>query len=306
MTSLDGRAVVITGAGQGLGRAFAMEVAAVGAAVVVNDIDGDLAWETVEAIRAVGGAAVGSEHSVADVDEAQGIVDLCVAEFGRVDGLVNNAGLNYEALPPDEDPRLVRALIEVNVLGVIYTGLAAVRAMAGHGGSIVNISSGAALGQRTLGTYAASKGAVASLTYSWALDLEPAGVRVNAVCPVAQTRMVLGSERARRNCPPGSTPDKIAPLVVFLLGDRSAGVTGQMIRCNGPQLHIVGQPYLKSPILERDNWDSDNVERAFAEVFHAHLEPYGLEKQLPPTLRKWLSWPDDDRVEDDSVHIVRQ
>ncbi|HEY0448540.1 SDR family oxidoreductase [Actinophytocola sp.] len=290
MTSLDGRAVVVTGAGRGLGRAFAMHVAEMGAAVVVNDIDGELARGTAAAIEADGGCAVVSEHSVAEPEQAQAIVDLCVHEFGQVDGLVNNAAVNYETLPLDEDPRLAGELIQVNVLGVIYTGLAAVRAMAGRGGSIVNISSGASLGQRTLATYAASKGAVASLTYSWALDLEAVGIRVNAVCPVAQTRMVLGSERALRNCPPDSTPDKIAPLVSFLLGDRSLGVTGQMIRCNGPQLHIVGQPYLKAPILERESWDSESVERAFSEVFHAHLEPYGLEKRLPPLLRKWLPW----------------
>jgi hypothetical protein len=62
-----------------------------------------------------------------------------------------------------------------------------------------------------------------------------------------------------------------------------------MIRCNGPQLHLVGQPYFKAPILERDTWDTDTVERAFTEVFQAHLEPYGLEKRLPPRLRDWLT-----------------
>jgi NAD(P)-dependent dehydrogenase (short-subunit alcohol dehydrogenase family) len=292
MTSLDGRAVVVTGAGRGLGQAYAVHAAQFGAAVVVNDIDGDRAEETAALIRASGGAAVCSAHDVADIDEAQGIVDLCVKEFGQLDGLVNNAGVTYDALPPDEDPKLVRELIEVNVLGVIYTGLAAVRAMTGRGGSIVNVSSGAALGQRALGTYAASKGAVASLTYSWALDLEPVGIRVNAVCPLARTRMVLASERALRGCPSDATPDRVAPLVVFLLGERSAGVTGQLIRCAGPQLHVVGQPYLKTPILERDGWDVASVEHAFAEVFHANLEPYGLEKRLPPTLRKWHAEPE--------------
>ncbi|MFL6124279.1 SDR family NAD(P)-dependent oxidoreductase [Actinophytocola sp.] len=287
LTTLDGRAVIVTGAGQGLGRAFARHAAGVGAAVVVNDVDADLAQETVAAITDVGGVAVVSRHSVADAHEARALVDLCVAEFGRVDGLVNNAALNYSALPWEEDLDRVRELVEVNVLGVIYTGLAAVRAMK-PGASIVNISSGALLGQRALGTYAASKGAVASLTYSWALDLEAAGIRVNAVCPLARTRMALATERSMRNCPPDRTPERIAPLVTYLLGDRSFGVTGQVIRCNGPQLHIMGQPYFKAPVLTRDNWDDESVARAFAEVFGAHLEPYGMEKRLPPTLRDWL------------------
>ncbi|HEU5471447.1 MAG TPA: SDR family oxidoreductase [Actinophytocola sp.] len=290
MTYLDGKAVVVTGAGRGLGEAFATHLAEAGAGILVNDVDAAAARRTAAAIRAAGHPAVASAHSVSDPEQAQAIVDLCVDTYGQIDGLVNNAGLNYEALSWEDDPGRARELIEVNVLGTLYTGLAAMRAMKNRGGgSIVNISSGASLGQRTLATYSASKGAVASLTYSWALDLEAVGIRVNAVCPLAHTRMVRSSERALRKCPPDRTPDRIAPLVVFLIGDRSVGITGQMIRCTGPQLHIIGQPYLKSPILERDNWDSETIERAFAEVFQAHLEPYGLEKRMPPRLRDWLT-----------------
>ncbi|QFU86900.1 SDR family NAD(P)-dependent oxidoreductase [Amycolatopsis sp. YIM 10] len=290
---LEHKAVVVTGGGRGLGEAFAVHAAQAGAAVVVNDVDADLAERTAAGIRAHGGRAVASGHSVADPVQARAIIDRCVTEFGRIDGLVSNAGLNYEALPWEEDPAQVRELVEVNVLGVMYTGMAAAEAMVaqGGGGSIVNISSGASLGQRKLGVYAASKGAVASLTYSWALDLEEVGIRVNAVCPLAHTRMVWKSERSLRNCPPDRTPSRIAPLVLFLLGDNSAGITGQMIRCNGPQLHIVGQPHLKAPILERPVWDTESVERAFDEVFSAHLEPYGLEKRVPPKLRKWTENP---------------
>lgn len=288
---MQDRAVVVTGAGRGLGEAFAVHLAQAGAAVVVNDIDADLAERTAANIRAHGGRAVASGHTVTDPVQAQAIVDLCVSEFGAIDGLVNNAGLNYESLPWEEDLDEVRELVEVNVLGVMYTGIAAVKAMVdqGRGGAIVNISSGASLGQRKLGVYAASKGAVASLTYSWALDLEDSGIRINAVCPLAHTRMVWKSERSLRNCPPDRTPSRIAPVVLFLLSDDAEGITGQLVRCNGPQLHIVGQPYLKAPILERQTWDTETVRQAFDEVFSAHLEPYGLEKRVPPRLRKWTT-----------------
>lgn len=290
---LERKAIVVTGAGRGLGEAFAVHIAHAGAAVVVNDIDADLAERTAENIRAHGGRAVASGHSVADPEQAAAIVEQCVGEFGAIDGLVNNAGLNYEALPWQDDAEQMRELVEVNVLGTMYAGIAAAKAMVerGRGGSIVNISSGASLGQRKLGAYAASKGAVASLTYSWALDMEDAGIRVNAVCPLAHTRMVWKSERALRNCPPERTPSRIAPVVLFLLGDGAEGITGQLIRCNGSQLHVLAQPYFKAPILERPVWDTDSVQRAFDEVFGAHLEPYGLEKRVPPRLRKWTEIP---------------
>jgi NAD(P)-dependent dehydrogenase (short-subunit alcohol dehydrogenase family) len=286
MGILDGKAVVITGAGRGLGEAYAMHAALAGASVVVNDNDGDLAERVAEHIRGYGGRAVASNHTVADPSEAAKIVELCVDEFGRVDGLVNNAGLNYETAPWEDDPETIKHVVEVNVLGVIYVGIAAMRAMrTTGGGSIINISSGASFGQRKLATYSATKGAVASLSYSWALDLESEGIRVNAVCPVAHTRMVWKSERSLRAIPADRTPGKVAPLVLFLLSDRAEGITGQVIRCNGRQLHIVGQPYFKQPILESDNWDTASVERAFTGVLQAHLEPYGLEKRMPPRLR---------------------
>ncbi|OQO92222.1 short-chain dehydrogenase [Saccharomonospora piscinae] len=285
---LEGKAVVVTGAGRGLGEAFATHAAQAGAAVVVNDVDAELAERTAANIAAHGGRVVASGHDVADPGQASALVELAVSEFGGVHGLVNNAGLNYEAVSWQDDPADVRRLVETNVLGVIYVGTAAARAMVRHGGgSIVNISSGASFGQRRLATYSASKGAVASLTYSWALDMEEVGIRVNAVCPLAHTRMVWASERSLRNCPPDRTPSRIAPLVVFLLGDDAHGITGQLVRCNGSDLHIVGQPYVKEPVLRRPVWDTTSVRRAFAEVFAAQLEPYGLEKRVPPTMREW-------------------
>ncbi len=290
MGMLDGKAIVVTGAGRGLGEAYATHAAHAGASVVVNDIDAALAKQTAENIRGYGGVVVDSGHDVADPEQARAIVATCVAEFGRIDGLVNNAGLNYEASPLEDDYGRMRELFEVNVFGTFNCGLAAVEAMreAGGAGAIVNISSGAHFGQRRLGAYSASKGAVASMTYSWALDLDELGIRVNAVCPVAHTRMVRKSERSLRSIPPDRTPGKVAPLVLFLLSDSARGITGQLIRCDGSDLHVVGQPYFKQPILHRETWDTDGVERAFNEVFQSHLEPFGLEKRLPQRLRELL------------------
>lgn len=287
-SGMDGKAVVVTGAGRGLGAAFATYLAASGAGVVVNDVDADVVAEVCGRIRAAGGAAAPCVASVADPLDAERIIDTAVTEFGALHGLVNNAGLNYTAMPWDDDAARARELVEVNVLGVVNVGLAAIARMREAGaGSIVNVSSGALLGQRGLGAYAASKGAVASLTWSWALDLEDAGIRVNALCPKAYTRMVWESPRRAELSGPTETPDRIAPVVRFLLSDRAAGITGQVVRCTGTQLHLLGSPTFKAPVLERDEWDLASVERAFAEVLGGVLEPYGLERRQPPSLREW-------------------
>lgn len=290
MGILDGKAIVVTGAGRGLGEAYATHAAHAGASVIVNDIDVELAKQTAENIQAHGGTAVHDGHDVTDPDQARALIATCIAEFGTIDGLVNNAGLNYEASPLEDDYARMRELFDVNVFGVFSCGIAAIDAMreANVAGSIVNVASGAMLGQRRLGAYAASKGAVASLTLSWALDLDALGIRVNAVCPVAHTRMVWKSERSLRSIPPDRTPSKVAPLVVFLLADAANGITGQIVRLNGTDLHVVGQPYFKQPILHRDNWDTTSITRAFDEVFQAHLEPFGLEKRLPQRLHELL------------------
>lgn len=286
MGVLDGKAVVVTGAGRGLGEAFAVDAARAGAKVLANDLDGELAEAVVHRIAAAGGRAVASAQSVRDPDQASAIVERCLAEFGRVDGLVNNAAVHYEALPWEEKVDAARELIEVNVLGALYCGTAALRVMRRQrSGSIVNISSSAAFGQRGAGAYSASKGAITSLTYSWAVDLESLGVRVNGVCPRAWTRIVECSPASQTTCPRDSTPDQIAPLITYLLSDRSAPMTGQMIRFTGDELQLVRQPAGKSPVLRGEGWDVEDIAAAFGGLLDEHLEPYGLEQRQPAALR---------------------
>ncbi|MGH3916995.1 MAG: SDR family NAD(P)-dependent oxidoreductase [Pseudonocardiaceae bacterium] len=286
MDLLQGKAVVITGAGRGLGEAYAVHAARAGARVVVNDVEGDLAEEVARRIIGEGGRAIASSQSVRDPDQASAVIERCLAQFGSVDGLVNNAGLYHEAMPWAEDVVAARKLIEVNVLGVLYCGIAAARVMRRQrAGSIVNIASCSLFGQRRAGTYAASKGAVASLTYSWALDLETVGVRVNGVCPRAWTKREEASPSARLRSAFERTPDRVAPLVTYLLSDGSEGITGQLIRFTGDQLNTVRPPTIKDPVLHGQGWDTGDVAAAFDGVLGDCLEPFGMEKRMPSGFR---------------------
>ena len=261
MGILDGRAVVITGAGRGLGRAFARHAAESGAAVVVNDVDAEPAHETVAAIEAAGGTAVASVGSVADADYARELITVCRNRFGKLDGLVNNAAVGYHARPwEDDDAERTRALVETNVLGPFHCGTAAAKVMVAQGnGVIVNVTSGSMIGQRGAAAYSASKGAVASMTYSWAADLASRGVRVNAVSPIAWTRLMAADPNGNPDAHP---PERVAPLVTYLLSDLSAGVTGQVLRLADGHLHAVRQPAIIRPVLYQDVWKPEEIAAA--------------------------------------------
>ena len=282
---LDGLAVIITGAGRGLGRAYALDAAAHGAGVVVNDIDVSLAERVVDDIVAGGGTAVAAGGSVADWEDAAGLAELATTRFGRLDGLVNNAGLFHLARPEDEEETLVRQAVDANVLGPMFCGIHAIRTMirCGNGGSIINVSSGYQSGVPAGGCYSATKGAVASLTYSWALDLHGQGIRVNAIAPLAWTRQTdYAVERLRatgeRSAAPGAyPPEACAPLVTLLLSPAARGITGQMIRFDGRRLAVVAHPGALEGVVERDDWSLELMEEALTTTLKGSMPPVGLE-----------------------------
>lgn len=248
---LTGKAVVVTGAGRGLGAAYARLAAAEGARVVVNDVDGAAARVVATGI---GAQAVADDSDIASWEGAGALVSRCREEFGSIDGLVNNAGIFRLADPFSQDPEEFRAVVEVNLLGTAYCGLRAIRAMRDQGGgSVVNVTSGSHLGYPDVGAYGASKGGVASLTYCWAADLAGTGVRVNAVSPNAHTRMAeayeeyLGARARGQNI--GKPPEDNAPAVVFLLSDAAAGITGQVVRVDGAELSLMSRPAVLPPLV---------------------------------------------------------
>jgi NAD(P)-dependent dehydrogenase (short-subunit alcohol dehydrogenase family) len=283
MGHLDDKAVVVTGAGRGLGAAYARLAAAEGAAVVVNDVDEALASGVVDEIRAAGGQAVADGNDIADWDGAGALIQRCRTEFGAIDGLVNNAGIFRLADPRAQDPAEFRAVIEVNLLGSAYCGLRAIRAMLDRGcGSVVNVSSGAQAGAAAMAAYGASKGAIASLTYCWAMDLAGTGVRVNAVSPNGHTRMAdeferyLGDRGHGQNL--GKAPELNAPAVVYLLSDAAAEVTGQVVRIDGDELSLMTHPAVLEPPARSPQWTVDEVAAAFAAQLGVVRQRLGLHR----------------------------
>jgi NAD(P)-dependent dehydrogenase (short-subunit alcohol dehydrogenase family) len=289
---LEGRGVVVTGAGRGLGRAYALDAARAGATVVVNDVDAEPAEAVVAEIEAVGGDARVSTDDVSDPSQAEALIDTCVDAAGHLDGLVNNAGLYHEAPIWEEDPARVRRVVEVNLLGAVNCTIFAARAM-GAGGAIVNASSAGLFGFPTAVTYGTTKGGVTALTYGAALDLEERGVRVNAISPKAFTRMTenalgrktkpLGGEEAPLADIEKHLPETIAPLTTFLLSDLAAGITGQFFRFNGQQLSVVPTTAFADHPHEyaEEGWTPEALAAAFDGPLSPALQPFGVERRVP-------------------------
>lgn len=288
---LAGRAVVVTGAGRGLGRAYAIDAARQGASVIVNDVDAGPARAVAEEIVACGAQARVSTHDIAEFAACEALVGDCVDAFGALHGLVNNAGLYHEAAIWDEDPARARRVVEVNVLGTLHCMIAAAAVMK-PGSSIVNASSGGLFGFPTTATYGTTKGAVAALTYGAALDLDERGIRVNAISPKALTRLTENA-LGRRGVPLGGDeapladierrrPESISPLVTFLLSDLSAGITGQFLRFDGERIAVVPTvAFADQPSAAAAGWTPQSISAAFDGPLRDALQPFGVERRVP-------------------------
>jgi NAD(P)-dependent dehydrogenase (short-subunit alcohol dehydrogenase family) len=279
---LANKAVVITGSGKGIGAACAMGAARQGAAVVVNDMD-DSAEETAAAIRAAGGQAVACVANVADWDQAGHLIATCISSFGRIDGLVNNAALFYMEGIEHFDPVKAKGMVEVNVMGPLFCTGHAVKPMLAQGfGSIVNVVSGAQMGMPTMGVYGATKGAVASMVYTWALELAGTGVRVNALSPFGRTRIgnltdedlkdpIIAARYAQIQ-----PPEANSPVLEYLLSDRAAHVNGQLVRIDKGELQLYTHPALLVPPVIREQWTAEWVADAFENELKDRLVPCGV------------------------------
>lgn len=271
MIDLDGRAIVVTGAAGGFGAAYARHLAGLGAALVLNDIDSERLEEVAAPLRERGRPVATVAGSVSDWALGERLTAVAVERFGRLDGIVNAAGTWTASEPWAESEADVRSVLETNVLGTFACGSSAARAMKRFGGgSIVNLCSTAAFGLAHLGAYSASKAAVHALTRSWALDLAPFGVTVNAIAPTGRTAM---SVRYRELLEELGTPSTYAPpppteatvgIVGFLCSDAASGITGQLLWVSEKELASIDAGGGRTAVAEADVSDADQVAAAFA------------------------------------------
>ncbi len=286
---LADRVAVVTGAGRGIGRGVALALAAAGAKVVVNDfgvkLDGSEpsagpAFDVVNAIVAAGGEAVASTDSVADWDGARRIVDTAIERFGRIDVLVTCAGIIRDRMVFNMSEEEWDAVLAVHLKGTFNCVRHACTHMREQRyGRIVTFSSGAALfGNPGQANYGSAKGGISGLTKVAARDLGRYGVTVNAICPVAGTRMTVtdaylrsrelrkqqGIVREDRGTENIETldPEDVAPMVVYLASEHAANVNGQFFLCYGSAIALLSQPRsVKTLFKSTGPWTLDELDR---------------------------------------------
>ena len=297
MGLLDGRVVIVTGAGGGIGRAHALAFAAEGARVVVNDIGvgldgspaggGSAAQAVVEEIAAAGGEAVTSGANVADWDEAAGLIQTAVDAFGGLDVLVNNAGIVRDRMIANTSETEFDAVIAVHLKGHFATmrhAAAYWRGLVKEGKAsadtvnarIINTSSGAGLqGSVGQGNYSAAKAGVAALTLVGAAEMGRYGVTVNAIAPSARTRMtetVFADMMATQDRDfDAMAPENISPLVVWLGSELSGHVTGHVFEVEGGKIAIGDGWRSTAGVDKGDRWAPAEVGAAMEQLLATEL-----------------------------------
>lgn len=274
MARLDGKVAIVTGGGGLLGAAFSEALAREGAAVLVNDLDGDRAARVVERVTTSGGRATACVGSVDSWANGETIVTAAVEAFGRVDCLVNGAHAYATAPIAEMQEDVFRRTIESHVTGHFACTHYAVRQMLaqGEGGSVVNLLSRAMQGLRTFSAYGAAKGAILAATYSWALELARDGIRVNALSPAARRRepgeavslrmpwrREAGQTRADMQAAT-PTPESVAPMVVYLASNASDWVSGQAFFLAGDSLALIDRPAEARFAFRPEGWSVDDLE----------------------------------------------
>ncbi|GEB49544.1 SDR family NAD(P)-dependent oxidoreductase [Streptomyces cacaoi] len=265
---LAGKAVAVTGAGRGIGRAVALACAAEGAKVVVADqgvaVDGGtpesgVAEAVVKEITAVGGEAVAVGEDISTMEGGRRVVETAVSRYGRIDGAVCAAGILRERMLFNMTEEEWDPVLATHLKGTFTVFRAAAAAMRRQRtGALVGFTSGNHQGSVSQANYSSAKGGVISLVRSAALGLHKYGVIANAVAPVARTRM---SANVPMELTEIGEPEDVAPLVVYLLSERArqAEITGQVYTAAGPKIAVWAQPRELRAAYAEDSWTPERI-----------------------------------------------
>jgi NAD(P)-dependent dehydrogenase (short-subunit alcohol dehydrogenase family) len=275
--SLVGKTAIVTGAGNGLGRAEALALAAAGANVVLNDLPGEAVQAVADEIKSSGGSAVVAAGDVAEWDTGADMVQTAVESFGGLDILVNNAGVLRDRMVFTMSAQEWDLVMRVHLRGHFITTRFATaywrdlskQANAPVYGRIVNTSSEAfLLGSAGQPNYAAAKGGIAALTLSTARSCARYGVLANAICPRARTDMTAG---LMGEAPPQGrdplAPEHVAPLVVYLASPAAARITGEVFVVHSGVVAVMAPPTLRASFT--DLWSAESIHDALGGLFTA-------------------------------------
>lgn len=287
---MQGKAVVVTGAGGGIGRELALALGTAGASVVVNDLgvalDGQPVEDTpankvVAEITAAGGQAVANTDSVASATGAQNIITCAMDSFGRIDGVVNNAGnvrdVIFHKMSEDE----WRAVLDVHLNGTYFVSRAAATQFREQSsGAFVHMTSTSGLiGNFGQANYAAAKMGIVGLSKSIALDMQRFGVRSNCIAPFAWSRMTntlpteTEEQRARVEKLKLMEASKIAPMVVYLLSDLASEVTAQIFAVRANEIMLFSQPRPVRSVHHADGWTPQSIAEIAMPAMQGSLTP---------------------------------
>lgn len=273
---LKDKVIIVTGAGGGIGRALAIEAAKAGAAVVVNDIGVSLSGEAddlgaaekvVREIEAAGGRAVASTHSVSDPGEAQAIVRTATDAFGRLDGVINNAGILRDTFFHKMSHESFDSVVKVHLYGTYNVSRAAAAIFKDQAsGAFVHMTSTSALiGNFGQANYMAAKMGIAALSKSIALDMERFGVKSNCIAPFAWSRMTNSlptdtpEQIARVEKFKQMVPEKIAPLAISLLSGDERAPSGQIFAVRNNEIMLMSQPRPLRSVHRGEGWTPETV-----------------------------------------------
>jgi NAD(P)-dependent dehydrogenase (short-subunit alcohol dehydrogenase family) len=290
MASLTGKVVAVTGAARGIGRAVAMLCASEGAAVVVNDYGGsadgsgsDLsaADGVVAEIVAAGGDATANHASITDPAGAASIIEDAVANYGRIDAVVNNAGFLRDTIFHKMSQVDWDAVIDVHLNGYFYVSKAAAPYFKEQGsGSYVHFTStSGVIGNVGQSNYAAAKMGVVGLSTSIAHDMRRFGVRSNCIAPFAWSRLIATipteteAQRQKVERIKSMTPEKIAPLAAYLCADAAADVSGQIFAVRKNEIFLFSRPQVIRSLHRAEGWTPDTIANELAPSFAPSFQP---------------------------------